>query len=61
MGVDKGRCGLGKALAESVRTELKKRRVPSVGALIRSGNINKDYTAQLIDFEYEYVLLKTLI
>lgn len=60
MGVDKGHCGLGKALAESVRTELKKRHVPSVGALIRSGNINKDYTAQLIDFEY-VLLKKTLI
>lgn len=58
MGVDSEHCGLGKALAESVRMELKKRRVPSVGALIRSGNINKDYMSQFIDFEYEYVLLK---
>lgn len=61
MGVDKEHCGLGKALAESVRVELKKRCVPSVGALIRSGNINKDYMAQLIDFEYEYVLLKKVL
>lgn len=62
MGVDSGHRGLGKALAESVRLELKKRRVPSVGALIRGGNINKDYMSGLIDFEYEYVLLKrTLI
>lgn len=61
MGVDKEHCGLGKAFAESVRVELKKRCVPSVGALIRSGNINKDYMAQLIDFEYEYVLLKKVL
>lgn len=61
MGVDREHRGLGKALAESVRIELKKRRVPSVGALIRSGNINKDYMAQLIDFEYEYVLLKKVL
>lgn len=58
MGVDSGHRGLGKALAESIREELKKCGVPSVGALIRSGNINKDYMSQLIDFEYEYVLLK---
>lgn len=61
MGVDSGHRGLGKALAEAVRIELKKRRVPSVGALIRSGNINKDYMAQLIDFEYEYILLKKVL
>ena len=61
MGVDQTHRGLGKALAEAIRRELKKRRVPSVGALIRSGNCNKDYMERLIDFEYEYVLLKKSI
>lgn len=59
MGVDQEHRGLGKALAESIREELKKRRVPSVGALIRDGNCNKDYMERLIDFEYEYALLKS--
>lgn len=58
MGVDQQHRGLGKALAEAVRRELKVQRVPSVGALIRSGNCNKDYMEQLRDFEYEYVLMK---
>ncbi len=56
MGVDGEHRGLGKALAETVRRELKAQHVPSVGALIRSGNCNKDYMEQLRDFEYEYVL-----
>ena len=58
MGVDPAHRGLGKALAEAIRAELQKSGVPSVGALIRQGNINKDYFQELIDFEYEYVLLR---
>lgn len=58
MGVDPAHRGLGKALAEAAREELKKRRVPSVGALIRAENINRDYMARLREFEYEYVLLR---
>lgn len=58
MGVDQNHRGLGKALAEAVREELKIQRVPSVGALIREGNCNKDYMERLRDFEYEYVLLE---
>lgn len=58
MGVDPGHKGLGKALAEAIRSELKLQQVPSVGALIRSGNTNKDYVGHLIDYTYEYVLLE---
>lgn len=61
MGVDPGHKGLGKAFAEAIRQELKAQQVPSVGALIRSGNGNRDYVGQLIDFEYEYVLLERQI
>ena len=61
MGVDQNHRGLGKALAEAVREELKTQHVPSVGALIREGNCNKDYMDQLRDFEYEYVLLEKTI
>ncbi len=58
MGVDQSHRGLGKALAESVRLELKGKGVPSVGALIRDGNCNKDYFYSLIDYEFHYVLLE---
>lgn len=58
MGVDFSHKGLGKAMAEAIKEELKVSQVPSLGALIRKGNINKDYFEELIDFEYEYVLLK---
>lgn len=61
MGVDQNHRGLGKALAETIRRELKTQGVPSVGALIRDGNSNQDYMAQLRDFEYEYALLKKTI
>lgn len=57
MGVDPAHRGLGKAMAEVIKEELKKTGVPSVGALIRQGNINKDYFQELIDYEFEYVLL----
>ncbi|MBQ2803450.1 MAG: hypothetical protein IJF07_06085 [Lachnospiraceae bacterium] len=61
MGVDREHAGLGKALAETIKEELKKHKTPSVGALIRKGNINKDYFKELIDFEYEYVLMEKKI
>lgn len=61
MGVDAEHRGLGKALAEAIRSELKNEGVPSIGALIRDGNINKDYFSSLIDFEYEYILLEKLL
>ncbi len=61
MGVDPKHKGLGSALCEEVRRELKKQRVPSVGALIREGNCSKGYMGQLKDFEYGYVLLEKVI
>ena len=57
MGIDASHHGLGKAMAEAIKKELQISGVPSVGALIRQGNVNKDYFHELIDFEYEYVLL----
>lgn len=58
MGVSSGHTGLGKALAESIKKELQKLGTPSVGALIRKENINKEYFKELVDYEYEYILLK---
>jgi len=57
MGIDASHHGLGKAMAEAIKEELQAEGVPSVGALIRQGNINKEYFRELIDYEYEYVLL----
>ena len=58
MGVDSEHRGLGKALTEAIKEELQTEQVPSIGALIRKGNINKDYFKNVLDFEYEYVLLE---
>lgn len=58
MGVDPRHQGLGKALAEAVRLELKAQQVPSVGALIRQGSGGREYVRHLIEHEYEYVLLE---
>lgn len=57
MGIDSSHHGLGKAMAEAIKQELQKLETPSVGALIRQGNINRNYFQELIDYEYEYVLL----
>lgn len=57
MGVDASHRGLGKAMAEAIKEELQAAGVPSVGALIRQGNVNRDYFRELVDYEYEYVLL----
>ncbi|MCI9298805.1 MAG: hypothetical protein HFI10_15395 [Lachnospiraceae bacterium] len=57
MGIDGSHHGLGKAMAQAVKEELQTSGVPSVGALIRQGNINQHYFQELIDYEYEYVLL----
>lgn len=61
LGVDKKHLGLGTALAEAIRQELKAQAVPSVGALIREGSLSRNYAAQFIDFEYEYVLLEKTV
>lgn len=58
MGVDPAHRGLGKALAETIREVLRDKGVPSVGALIRDTNSNRDYMAHLRDFNYSYVLLE---
>lgn len=58
MGVDREHRGLGKALAEDIRSELKRLQVPSVGALIRDGNINKNYVENIREFEYRYALFQ---
>ena len=57
MGIDGSHHGLGKAMAQAIKQELQRLGTPSVGALIRQGNINRDYFQELIDCEYEYVLL----
>ncbi len=57
MGIDDAHHGLGKAMAEAIKMELSACGLPAVGALIRQGNVNRDYFRELIDYEYAYVLL----
>ena len=56
LGVEKEHLGLGRALAESMKEQLKSNRATSIGALIKSGNANKVYFKELIAKEYHYVL-----
>ena len=58
MGVEKGHTGLGKALVYSIVEELKKSKLPSIGALARDGKINAKYANEMVDSVYEYVLLE---
>ena len=61
MGIDASHHGLGKAMAEAIKQELQVSGIPSVGALIREKNINRHYFQELIDYEYEYVLLHKVL
>lgn len=61
LGVGEKHLGLGTALAETIRRELKDQGVPSVGALIRDGNSSKNYAKSNCDFEYRYALFKKTI
>lgn len=58
MGVDKDHTGLGKALSNAITFELKKKQVPSIGALARDGKLTQNYAKELIKDRYEYVLLE---
>ncbi len=61
LGVKKEHLGLGSALAELMKEELKKNKCTSIGALIKNGNANRVYFKELIKKEYEYVLLNKKI
>lgn len=61
MGTDQNHKGLGKALAFSITNELKKNKLPSIGALARDGKITQNYAEDKIENRYEYVLLERLI
>lgn len=56
LGVKKEHLGLGRALAECMKEELKSNGASSIGALIKKGNANKAYFKELIKQEYNYVL-----
>ena len=58
MGVAKGHTGLGKALVYSIMLELMDSGLPSIGALARDGKINAKYAEEMINSQYEYVLLE---
>ena len=58
MGVDQKHIGLGKALIYSIVEELKKNKLPSIGALAHDGKISQNYAQEKITSRYEYVLLE---
>lgn len=58
MGVDSAHTGLGKALAGSIMEELRKNKLPSIGALARDGKVTQKYGENHIEKQYEYVLLE---
>lgn len=61
MGVDQKHKGLGKALIYSIVEELKKNKLPSIGALAHDGKISQNYASEMINSRYEYVLLERTI
>lgn len=58
MGVDEEHHGLGKALAEAIMRELKRKKASSVGALIHGDKVNGRYFDRLIEYEYHYALME---
>lgn len=58
LGVDKNHKGLGLAMTNEIMKELHKKRAKSIGALIKDGNINRNYVSDVIDKRYKYVLLE---
>ena len=57
MGVLQEHRGLGKAIVQSIIEELRRSKLPSIGALQRDGKITQNYVNELIEERYEYVLL----
>lgn len=58
MGVDENNLGLGSALVEIIKNELKNKNSTSIGALIHSGKVSNFYYKNLVIDKYEYVLMK---
>lgn len=58
MGVDQDHQGLGKALVEAIVRELGKKKVPSIGALMKDGKITQSYVLEKVKETYEYILLE---
>lgn len=58
MGADKKHAGLGGAITNSIIEELKKSRLPSIGALTKDGKITQNYAKEVIEGRYEYVMME---
>lgn len=58
MGAKREHKGLGTALIGAIEEELKKNKLPSIGALARDGVITQKYGKELIKEQYEYVLME---
>lgn len=58
MGVKAEHIGLGNSMSYVIMKNLKSKRATSIGAFIKSGRVTGKYVKQLIDYEFEYVLLE---
>lgn len=58
MGILPKHKGLGSALSNSIMEELRKKNVPSIGALAMDGKVTQKYASDMIKEKYEYVLLE---
>ena len=53
--------GLGKAIVYEINEELKRQKKPGIGALMRDGKITQTYSQDIVNLQYEYVLLEKKI
>ena len=61
MGVRPEHKGLGAALVCSIIQELRRNRLPSIGALMRDGKLTQHYVSEAVTEIYEYVLLEHVL
>jgi hypothetical protein len=58
MGVDPAHTGLGKAITQTIISEVVQKHVPVIGALIHEGKINERYVEEMIAEKYHYLLFE---
>ena len=58
MGALRKHLGVGAAMSYLIVEELRKSKLPSIGALIKEGKVTQGYIGDLVDSRYEYVLLE---
>jgi len=61
MGVDPKHTGLGKALTQTIISELTKKQAASIGALIHQGKVNASYVDDMVKDQFWYALFEKRI